>query len=1035
MNITDYLNNIQNLTKQNLEILQAINDSFFTKKEHITTAVGNRSFAIPSFISLENKVNALQEGFNNLVNAPETGEAYFNFDGNSKAIEMRSFNTAPEKIKLEAPTKFEVKTNNIFKDFLSPVPYVNFNLTALPNDITTVRVKKVIPLTSELRSSLISFIEDDKSTGVVEWADVYKILSVYKAEQDYTEYETDMDLPVRRPTGSGNYVVSEIISDEIDANLEEHIKIKLRSTNLDETLYRTDLTYTLFEDTIVKNLRVGDYLTTYNKSTKLKVTEVFPLTNTITVKVMHGEYLNLVPSADGAVQDLSILRYFSEVEMDESKYLHVPLEEDQYVLIWIAPVNNRLRIQAPWGTGVVLNTFGLKLNGEEDGESFNTYYQNNVNNIGDVLYEMTSILSGNTLTKLSSEDFEAVRSEKPEINTDNLVVTQINKHLDDTESVKNIRSLYSQKKQYESELESIQTEIDRINVDLSSISFDDTTGQRSALTAALSTNNQRKNEITTSIIKIVNNISQFANNSEIPIENAKYRIRGYYDITPNGTEDKRAEHIRGIEVQYRYKNSNKEQGNALTINDKFLFSDWNIMDGFNRWKLPESKASDNTYSFKLQGDNSTKNEPSFNQIDIPISQGESVDLKLRVIYDYGYPFVTMTSEWSDIVNVEFPAEYMKNIQILDIIEENNNDIETNRFKNILQEQGIPDHVGDKIMDQDIVYFHKPENISSGFYTNERRIIPLKDKLTDLDNIVRQLQDELEGSNAKSIKVSVSVGDSTSVLEQNVNTIVSIAGPNELQDGSDYLTDGVYSKYSRNTNTVYSTVLKLIVKNVSSHTVKLYPIFPGPRSNSLDTYVYKDTTHYLKTVTSSSESHKEGVWTVRDETNNNGTVEHKIEAQRCNQFLTFRLDNPWTGEPYYGDGQQYESKLLSTSSDHVVIPAANTNISGVNSLMVMYPKINNEYSLCVESDATNAPLILNPDESVVVPIVFEYQQGSSPNWSGSKTMSFDIRTSLYNDPFNYTFTAAVKANSTDQDKLLRNVKKDSNYTKYNTTVKA
>ena len=36
---------------------------------------------------------------------------------------------------------------------------------------------------------------------------------------------------------------------------------------------------------------------------------------------------------------------------------------------------------------------------------------------------------------------------------------------------------------------------------------------------------------------------------------------------------------------------------------------------------------------------------------------------------------------------------------------------------------------------------------------------------------------------------------------------------------------------------------------------------------------------------------------------------------------------------------------------------------------------------------------------------------------TKTMSFDIRTSLYNDPINYTFTINAKKTSTTQDKLI------------------
>ena len=66
-NVTEYLEKLQKLTQTNCEILQAINDSFFTKSSYLTASVDNNNYVIPSFISLENKINALTENFNNLV--------------------------------------------------------------------------------------------------------------------------------------------------------------------------------------------------------------------------------------------------------------------------------------------------------------------------------------------------------------------------------------------------------------------------------------------------------------------------------------------------------------------------------------------------------------------------------------------------------------------------------------------------------------------------------------------------------------------------------------------------------------------------------------------------------------------------------------------------------------------------------------------------------------------------------------------------------------------------------------------------------
>ena len=85
-NVVDYLNSIQKLTDTNLQILKALNDSFYTKQNHLYAEVNDTTYVIPSFLSLEHKIDALQENFENLVKSPENSEANFNFDGNTRAI-------------------------------------------------------------------------------------------------------------------------------------------------------------------------------------------------------------------------------------------------------------------------------------------------------------------------------------------------------------------------------------------------------------------------------------------------------------------------------------------------------------------------------------------------------------------------------------------------------------------------------------------------------------------------------------------------------------------------------------------------------------------------------------------------------------------------------------------------------------------------------------------------------------------------------------------------------------------------------------
>ena len=87
--VADYLIQLQKLTKTNLELLGAINQSFFTRQEHLEVRVDSQRYVMPSFLSLENKVNALQAAVDNIANIHESGEAYLNIDGSSRALVLR----------------------------------------------------------------------------------------------------------------------------------------------------------------------------------------------------------------------------------------------------------------------------------------------------------------------------------------------------------------------------------------------------------------------------------------------------------------------------------------------------------------------------------------------------------------------------------------------------------------------------------------------------------------------------------------------------------------------------------------------------------------------------------------------------------------------------------------------------------------------------------------------------------------------------------------------------------------------------------
>lgn len=1039
--VQDALIQLIKLTQTNLEILQGINDSFLTTSLTVTVSTEDEgSYVIPSFLSLENKLNALQEDFDNLVQGAKCGEVWMNLDGSSRVLAVRSYQSAPIELDLDPSlSTFESENNYIFKDFLSPKPYITFLVQDLPNDITEVLIKKVIPKSDTLKEIFASYLGGESSTTIAveqTWADLYKVLSIYKEGTDYEVYDTRQYLPIRQNVGTGSYVIKEITSDTVSEDLEEFITLTIRTDV--ESPYLSTLYYTLFDGTISKALAVGDRLTTWDGSAMLEIESISSSSATLTLKVLNDEYLNLTTSDEGdtEISDYAVLRFFSPADFDDDKYVKVTLEEDQYIFTAIAGLNSRLNVQAGWGTGLIINTY-LLTNG--DGTLYENYYTS-VSNIGDLLYDITAMFSSESVTHLSQDEYDSIKNLSPSTDYFNLSVIQVNSHLDNSETVKTIRTAYAEKKILETQLSELNSKIDEITAILAEISFSDTSGQRTIYTSQLSEYNTQKTELEASITTAIDEISQAANNSTIPIENAKYRIRGYYDISPY-TDDMT---IKDIEVWYRYKNLDESTGTATTIGDDgFIFSDWNVYSGPKNYRTGILEDGSWTWSLNENSpeDDILINVPHFNQIDIPITQGETVDIRVRFIYEMGQPFVEIKSGWSEILNVEFPDEYLQNVEVLDIIEENNNDITTNKFNNILDEVGITDHIDDSIVDQDITYFHNPENISSGFYTSERRIIPLKDKLESMDLDITSILDIVNGTSATAFTVTISNGDTSYTLTPYLITNIVTPAYSSLSTDSDYISSGVYNiNYFSNTEsstyTFISTYFNINITNNTEHSLRLFSMFPGDYTMSLndmsESKMKFDKDDYTYTDSSSDYGIPLGY------TDDSGNL--TFETQKANQFITFRHTNAGTGESFYNISDILTSTALNAfynedEAENITLSTYTSEPS--SSMMTALPYLSSQYSLALYQDTSSKYITIASSETVTIPILVEvYIDSSTDETTMQRMIGFDLRPSLYEDPIPYFFKIICKNNNTSNDLISISSKTQLKTTlvKYNTTVK-
>lgn len=986
MNLTEVLAELQKVTKRNLEILQALNDSFYSKREHITTVIDNTKFTIPSFLYLESKIGDLESNFENLVNAPKTGTAAFVFDGNTQEIQLKSFANTPDAVKLHGVQNFSIEENQIFKDFLSPNPYIRLDLSDIGSDITEVVVKKVDIKNEDLLSSIQGVSQGDN----VDWPDALKIMYGFKKDVDYIEYDTIRRLPVRSNVATGTYTIKKIHRNWTDSDLYEHYVLE----------FNEHLNYWVNSGTIQREITAGDHLITENGKSKLHVDSTDYQKNIVEVTVEHGSFADLTEyNAGYSNNSYATLKYFSEVGQDQSKYIDIPLEEDKNLMVFVAPLEARMNIQGPWGTGLIVDTSALTI--EEDGiiYTFQDYYKLKINNIGDTLYGLTKMFSTD-LFNMTPEDYEKFTKAKPEINQDLLQVIEINAHLNDSESVKKIRSLHNQKADYKAQLREIQDKINDFTELLAELSFADTENLRPVYEAELTTLNAQKAELNKNISQIVDEISENVNSADVPIENAKYHIRGFYDVS--AIEEETGKKVIKIDVEYRYKNRNRMTGTATSFSlgdsedsKTYIFSDWNKMDSFVLYKTPGMVSQTVTVDYPESTDEI--NVPSFNQIDIPITQGETVDIRLRVQYSDGYPFVEMFSDWSPILNMGFPDEFVTNLPIMRIVETNNEDAEQYRFRNILEEEGVLRHVGDEIMDENERYFHQPEHISSGFYTEERRVIPLKDKLSQMDLDIHTVLDEIYGLDPSLLNVTVS--DASYTMDLVPYTTTTFDAPAYNDTGN-----------SRDSNGNAIDILTIKIENPTDHNVKLFSMFPGNTSMNVKTGMRSkfNIADYFNTVGTEEDPMSLAVWLHSQGTD--GYSDEDITEddanfffQHQNQLVYFRLNNPYNGENYYDTGSSEtfnQDNLLCGTGDPQFLRKFTT---GQGASLV--PIVTGIPSIVAEG--TSRYTVLRPGDFITIQLEFRYTTGTSETSSIKKTVSFDFWTSLFGDPVNYTLEVVAK----------------------------
>lgn len=906
--IKEYYIKIEKMMENAVTLLTAINESLTTSSAEVSINMmssqnENITVRIPSFIYLENKLEEISTNFNNLFNIPKTGEAWFDKSGDMIKLSLIKSNNAPitPTISNLDNLTFNIKDNNIFKDLVTPRTFIRLNLSNITDNISQMYVKKIV---------LNDSVDANYLSNYHTYTDIKNGLFNKSLGSDYEEYDSVLDMPIREDEFNSQFVIEDVPIDyeENPYLVNGVLTYKVRLNTI--TYYDKN------DSSIEYQLKNGDLITLIDEYTIYKVKNISTIYNSDNNNDQNDHIVEIEEYIGHTVlqsyyenQNMIFTMYNSNYS--KYHYIDIPLEENRNIILFLGTIYNNIKSTLSEAIHIDLSTIYMKDdNGnyilDDNGSKINyiDYYKKYCKNIGDMMlgftelsYPQTSNFTTEELRRMTdSEEMKNIVSNTLYIDDDLVLnVSRINDHLIDDEMSKNIISLHEQKNEINSQLRTIQDNVDQIYSQLTSTDFSqESLVSQDSLRSNLKDYYDQRLELEKQLLSVIDNINQEKENV-IGLAESKYRVRGItnssdkYDSSIespivsylHSTFGNNVELI-GLDVEYKYKSINRNT-TSLISKSNVLFTDWNKMKTIERERFLKFDSSTNSYSIVFSNYNATSNIIKWNQIDIPITQGEDVVIRIRYKLNIGQPFINLYTPWSNEITVSFPVEYTETTEISSIVETNDDDVVNSRFLRTLINDGYQEHINNKIIDNAQTYYHMPENIYSGFNTSENKFISLKDKLFEMNNDMTIYKAAIDNEINAKYEVLLEWDNNSLQLSNMTNNNIVI---NELANGT---TDAFIKKK-----------MNLIIRNVGSTPIKLYSILPG----NIDTPLIYSDNQYLNEYIKDYER-------VPILIEGSSIPSESIIPQYLGQWAYFRETNPFTRESlYYDDYVQRQNDISS-----------------------------------------------------------------------------------------------------------------------------
>lgn len=739
-------------------------------------------------------------------------------DGSIKTIITSEIPIEPKAIiNVGKPLFFHKKTNKIIDKLLDPLPVVKFDLTdKIGNDTKQVMVKKVVLKLDSTQDLDLFNTEIDGIT--IEFDDL--ITKLIDNGITWSEFDDIVTFPPKSPKYRGTFDVLNIFKKNVPILTFGGGKTskKVLTYKLNTILYKdleqdeSDIALKRGDDVLVNDENFRD--------TKYRVDTVDPSNNEVTFRKIQG-YRNITKGIEKLIVNPGFLNKFE---------LEVGVNVNEYMVTFFKSLNPNLDIvNLKWGEGIGLFTGDL------------VDFDDKVNNIKlSNFYDDFMGDPGKNLQALTNEGFiplqDAIKPDAPILNADDFKVIQINKHREDVQSTEALRKKFSEKNTTRKDIEKIDTSIEKQK---NLIAIGDFKNDRERGNAEKSLNDlfiERSTKVTrynTLIDDII------ARTKEIGDFKPKYRIRAFFEIPqPKYLDDNKKlgkQEVIQFEPQYRYlrKDNTSTEADAFVFSQtdgadteakKGTFSRWIKLEGKRKIKeieeenkiVPTTDDENNVVVVKTTvnetEDTNNPDEINFNQIDIPISPNENVEIRVRSISEAGYPH--MLSDFSDSVTIEFPEELIDDVA--SIGEEAQEEQLRATFLQELNAIGLDQHLSNSFEMGGDTFDHLASRIATTFRTPENKPIDVNQVLIEQKAEIDALRALIS---AEIAEMSISIVDDLGEEIQNVSnndTVNIFAGYY-----NDIVTDANIPK-----GEVVTKLYYIEISNVSDVVLELLSYAPG-----------------------------------------------------------------------------------------------------------------------------------------------------------------------------------------------------------------